>query len=244
MTAPTTAKPAAKPRKPKAERREETTNRILDAAELLFARNGLHGVTIKQVAKAAGVDTALIHYYFDDKTHLFDTVFGRRAAIANRKRGETMERYEREAGEALTIDGVIGAFLVPTFDLVIEGGQAWRNYAVLVAQVNNTPEWGGDTMRLHFDPVVKQLIELLKKLVPQASEVDLYWFYHLMSGALTLSLAQTGRIDTLSGGLCRSEDMRAIQDRMIPLFARGFEGLCQSKSPGGQAPSPFTNSPA
>jgi AcrR family transcriptional regulator len=213
-------------RKPKAERREETMTRILDAAETLFAHDGLHGVTIKQVAQAAGVDTALIHYYFDDKTRLFDAVFGRRAAIANQRRVDAMLLYECEAGENLTVEGVIAAFLTPTFDLVFGNGQGWRNYAVLVAQVNNTPEWGGDTMRLHFDPVVRLLIGLLQRIAPRTSEADLYWFYHLMSGSLTLSLAQTGRIDTLSNGLCRSEDMPAIQAHMIPLFAAGFEATC------------------
>ena len=45
-----------------------------DVAEALFARDGLHGVTLKAVAKESGVDTALLHYYFDDKNRLFSTV--------------------------------------------------------------------------------------------------------------------------------------------------------------------------
>ncbi|HUH24694.1 MAG TPA: helix-turn-helix domain-containing protein, partial [Brevundimonas sp.] len=81
-TTETKPRPKAKPKakapskplpKPKAQRREETTTRILDVAEALFARDGLHGVTLKAVAKEAGVDTALLHYYFDDKNRLFST---------------------------------------------------------------------------------------------------------------------------------------------------------------------------
>jgi AcrR family transcriptional regulator len=212
-------------RRPKVERREETIAKILDAAEGLFAGFGLHGVTIKDVAKAAGVDTALIHYYFGNKVALFDAVFGRRAVIINDMRLNGMRDYAEAAGDALTIEGVLAAFLDPTFLLLIEGDPGWRNYAALVAQVNNTPAWGGATMRDHFDPVVAAFIALLRRLSPKTPDENLFWYYHLLSGALTLSLAQTGRIDALSGGLCKSTDMAPMREQMISVFAAGFSPI-------------------
>ncbi len=44
---------------------------ILDAAELLFSRHGLYGVTLRDVALKVGVHTSLMHYYFEDKFALF-----------------------------------------------------------------------------------------------------------------------------------------------------------------------------
>lgn len=222
------AKAATKPKappKPKAQRREETTTRILDVAEALFARDGLHGVTLKAVAKEAGVDTALLHYYFDDKNRLFSTVFGRRAEVVNQLRLDSLDRYEAEHGAAMTVSGAIDAFLRPLFVLFETGDRAWLNYAALVAQVNNTPAWGGDTMHQHFDPVIDRFISLLKRIAPDTPERQIYWFYHLLSGSLTLSLAQTGRIDVLSGGLCKSSEMSAICDAMEIIFTGGFEAM-------------------
>ena len=213
------------PLKPKAQRREETTTRILDVAERLFARDGLHGVTLKAVAAEAGVDTALVHYYFEDKTTLFGATFGRRAEVVNRMRMESLERYEAAAGDAMTVRGVLDAFLRPLFLLLEEGDPAWLNYAALVAQVNNTPVWGGDTMHHHFDTVIHRFIDLLRRVSPETPERQLFWFYHLLSGALTLSLAQTGRIDVLSNGQCRSSEMVAICDAMEAVFTGGFEAL-------------------
>src|SRR5918993_5218417 len=66
---------------------------ILDAAEGLFARHGFYGVTVRQVAAEAGVDTALIHYYFGAKRELFDEVFARRAEILNTVRVERLRAY-------------------------------------------------------------------------------------------------------------------------------------------------------
>lgn len=213
------------PLKPKAQRREETTTRILDAAENLFARDGLHGVTLRAVAAEAGVDTALVHYYFEDKARLFTSTFGRRAEVVNQMRLESLERYEAEHGAAMTVRGVLDAFLRPLFLLLNEGDPAWLNYAALVAQVNNTPVWGGDTMHQHFDPVIHRFIGLLRRVSPDTPERQLFWFYHLLSGALTLSLAQTGRIDVLSDGLCKSSEMVAICDAMEAVFTGGFEAI-------------------
>ena len=50
---------------------------ILDAAELLFARQGFHSTTIKAIAGAAGVNTALLYYYFADKQALYHAVLER-----------------------------------------------------------------------------------------------------------------------------------------------------------------------
>lgn len=220
-----TAAARARPRKTRAEQREATISRILDVAESQFSRHGLHGVTLKAVAAEAGVDTALLHYYFEDKAQLFSRVFGRRAEIVNRLRLDSLDRYEQAAGAAMTVRGTIDAFLRPLFVLFESGDQGWLNYASLVAQVNNTPAWGGDTMRQHFDPVIQRFIDLLKQVAPDTPEARLYWFYHLLSGSLTLSLAQTGRIDTLSGGLCRSSDMAAICAVMTDVFTRGFDAV-------------------
>ena len=63
--------------------------------------------------------------------------------------------------------------------------------------------------------------------LPDAAEEDLYWSYHFLSGALTLSLSQTGRIDRLSNGLCKSSDFESIARRMAPFIASGFEKLCK-----------------
>ncbi len=82
-------------------------------------------------------------------------------------------------------------------------------------------------MDAHFDPVVLRLIELLKKALPDCAEEDIFWGYHFVTGALMLTLARTGRIDKLSGGLCRSEDFAAVKERMATFMAAGFLAICQ-----------------
>lgn len=200
--------------------------RILDAAEDHFSRHGFWGVTIREVAQEAKVDTALLHYYFDTKRGLFDAVFARRATIVNKERIDSIDAYVQSSGSSITVEGVINSFLRPILERAATGDQRWHNYFALIAQVNNTPAWGGETMARTFDPVIHRLIDALRQALPGANEKDLYWSYHFLSGALTLTLSQTGRIDRLSDGLCKSSDFESINARMAPFIASGFERLC------------------
>jgi len=204
----------------------DTAELILDVAEDLFSKHGFYGVTIREVAREAGVDTALVHYYFGAKRDLFDAVFLRRAEILNSDRLASLEAYERAAGEAMTPEGVIEAFLRPTLEWAEKGGPGWKHYFALVAQANANPVWGGETMTRYFDPVIHRLVELLRKAIPGARDEDLYWAYHNLSGALTLTLGETGRLDRLSGGLCRSGDLPSAYAAMARFAAAGFRALC------------------
>ena len=78
----------------------------------------------------------------------------------------------------------------------------------------------------NLDKLVLKFIEALRAALPGAREEDICWCYQNLSGALTLALAGTGRIDKLSGGKCKSADIGAAFERMIPFTAAGFRGVC------------------
>ena len=212
--------------KSKAEQRAETIETILDVAEALFSRNGFHGVTLKDVAKRVGVHHTLMNYYFADKEALFRAVFARRAEVSSSLRIQALDEYEKACGGEPSVEGALHAFLDTDLDLYIRGGESWKNYGALSALVANTPEWGASLMDEYFDPVVLRLVGLLKKALPDCSEVDIFWGYHFVSGALLLTLARTGRIDRLSGDLCDSDDFEAVKARMASFMAAGFKQLC------------------
>jgi AcrR family transcriptional regulator len=231
------AAPAARrgrPPKTRAAGAGETRELILDAAEDLFSKHGFYGVTIREVAREAGVDTALVHYYFVAKRGLFDAVFLRRAEVWNNERVEAINRYARDAGpDGMTLEGLFTAFLRPPFQWALKGGPGWKHYAALVAQTNANPTFGGETMARYFDPAIRRLIEMIKLLLPEAREKDLYWAYHNLSGALTLTLGETGRLDRLSGGLCQSGDLETASDYMVRFAAAGFRAVCAPPSEVG-----------
>ena len=63
-----------------AQRDGDTEQRILDAAHVVFVRTGTAGARMQEIAREAGVNSALLHYYFRSKDRLAEAVFHRAAA--------------------------------------------------------------------------------------------------------------------------------------------------------------------
>ena len=223
------SRPKRRP-KTKADQRAATMEQIFDAAEELFSKHGLYGVTLKEVAQQVGVHQSLLHYYFKDKKDLFDAVIARRASVTVERRMDALDAYEKAAAGKPTVEGALHAYLDADLDLYGYGDTGWRLYGQLGAQMSNTAEWGAALMDEHFDQVVLRLIGLLKQALPDCPEEDLFWGYHFVTGGLMLTLGRTGRIDKLSGGLCRSEDFGAVKERMARFMAAGFIATCNARA--------------
>jgi TetR/AcrR family transcriptional regulator len=91
---------AATPARTQTERADQTRARILEAAVLEFSANGMAGARTEQIAEAAGVNKALLYYYFSNKQALYDAAF---ESVANRVMATGMAAMGAEcsAGERI-----------------------------------------------------------------------------------------------------------------------------------------------
>jgi TetR/AcrR family transcriptional regulator len=85
---------SAKPNAVPSERSAETRGRILDAAAREFAAHGLAGARTEAIAAAAGVNKALLYYYFNSKDALYQAAL---EDIAARVRDTTMATLLKDA---------------------------------------------------------------------------------------------------------------------------------------------------
>ena len=215
-------------------------DRILDAAEDLFSKRGFDGVTMREVAELANLDAALAHYYFATKQGLFDAVLERRAELVFSERMEAFDVYETVSGDQVTVEGAVAAFLIPLLERARKGDDGWKNYFRLIALVNNDASHVAQSIMTYFDPLVHRLIAAVKRALPEAREEELFWCFHFLTGSLTLALSRTGRLDRVSGGRCRSDDLASIEPRMVAYCAAGFRQVCAS---GGVRHSAKTGRP-
>lgn len=212
-----------------------TADRILDAAEDLFSKRGFDGVTMREVAELANVDSALAHYYFSTKQGLFDAVLERRAELVFSERMKAFDDYEETVGDDVTVEGAVAAFVLPLLERARLGDAGWKNYFRLIALVNNDASHVALSIMSYFDPLVHRLITLVKRALPGAREEELFWCFHFLTGSLTLALSRTGRLDRVSGGRCLSDDLASIEPRMVAYCAAGFRQLCQADNHTGKA---------
>jgi AcrR family transcriptional regulator len=215
-------------RKAQADRRRASMTLILDRAEAVFAEKG-YNVPLVEVGEYAGVDTALMRYYFGDKHELFRAVFTRRATEINELRLNALRDYRQAAGDEMTLEGVIDAFVRPAFEKMAED-DGWRNYMGIVAYVNSSRGFLHELMSETFDHVSHELLQDMRRLLPDVAEEEFFWAYQFLTGAFTFSLGDTGRIDTLSKGLVSSRDALAIADRLPTVLAAGIREMCHQRT--------------
>ncbi len=199
---------------------------ILDAAEAQFAHRGYDGVNLRAIAREAGVDVALASYHFGKKEDLFDAVLMRRADVLNHLRLTALTDAMAKASPAApSVEAIVRAYLGPLLRGPHVSEPGWKHYYALIAYVNNSTEWGGKVMTQFFDPLIRRFIDALRMSLAPVDEKSLFWAYHCFSGALTLTFAQTGRIDQLSKGLCHSEDLDDAYEHVVQFITAGFEAL-------------------
>ncbi|MFT4267933.1 MAG: TetR family transcriptional regulator [Xenophilus sp.] len=183
---------------------------ILLAAERLFARRGYHGVSIRQIAEAAGVPLALVGYYFGPKQALFHAIFERWSpAIAQRL--ALLREAERQPWDAQRLARIVQAFIGPVIRMRAspEGGY----YALLLTQGLSTQHDEADpVLRDFFDPMADAFIGVLHgtlaREAPGITRATVAWCYQFALGALLHHIADT-RVQRLSHGANRANDPQA-----------------------------------
>jgi TetR/AcrR family transcriptional regulator len=89
----------------------DTEERILAAAHAVFVRRGTHGARMQEIADEAGVNKALLHYYFRSKERLAEAVFARAA-------GQLLPRVFPILGSDAPLEAKIAEFVEAEMEFV------------------------------------------------------------------------------------------------------------------------------
>lgn len=162
---------------PPPERRE----RILDAAERVFAESGYHATTLRQVAAAADVKLSLVGYHFPSKLALYVAVFARRQHV-NEERLRLLHEIDLDAPDAL--ERIVAAFMDPVVALPADG--AWYRRLVL-REAADPSSMQRPVIRELFDPMAREFVAALRVAVPGKPPGFYEWSYLFAVGALTQS---------------------------------------------------------
>jgi len=218
-------KPEGRGERPVARRGDSTRLSILDAAEQSFAQSGFDGVSLRTITERAGVDLALANYHFGSKENLLHEVIARRARIVHDERVRALELARQQAGtQSPSIEAIVSAFLAPMLQHLAGGDAGWRHYASLVSQLDVLPKFTALASAV-LDPTALHFINALRLAMPKAPEPSVYWGYMFLLGTMVQVISATGRIERLSRGLCRSDDVDAALREIVPFVSGGLRAL-------------------
>jgi len=195
--------------------------RILAEAERLFGARGFDGASMRQLAKAAGVPPALVSYHFGSKEGVYRAVFERRAptVVEQRLAGLAIAMSEPDLDRRLEL--VVKSLVFPM--LRLRAHDRDPSFGRLLAHETmdpNSEERGFITEM--FDPIARAVVDALASALPGKSEAEIWWAYEFMLGAMVYVMGDAGRLERLTGGLCRPDDEEEAVRHMVAFLTAGF----------------------
>lgn len=197
-----------------------TKDRILGAAEELFAQFGFSGTSLRQVTSRADVNIAAVNYHFGSKENLVNEVFRRRMDDMSSQRMKALNAAVQEhPGE---LEPILAAFVEPALALAQDrhgGGAFVRVLARAYAEKN-------DSLRKflsdHYGHVLREFAKAIAADMPELSKEALYWRLDFLAGALTYAMADFGLIKRPAGVSEIAHRERAARE-LIRFAAAGFK---------------------
>ena len=190
-----------------------THDRILDAAEVLFAEQGLHVTTLRQITRSAGVNLAAVNYHFGSKQALLLAVFRRRLDALNTARIERLERaLERPEGPLL--EDVLDALVYPALAFS-RGSDAdgHRFMQLLMRAFADRDEDLRAAISQEYAFVMRRFADAIQQTLPHLEAQALRNYLDFIVGALTYTMAES-----------RLADTRAIASDLVRFAAAGLQG--------------------
>jgi AcrR family transcriptional regulator len=169
-----------------------TRERILGVAEMLFARHGFAGASLRQVTAAAKVNLAAVNYHFGSKESLIEEVFRRRLDELNRLRLAALS--EVAARPAHNLEDVLGAFIRPVLEQTMDSAGGAAFVRVLARAYAEHDERLRRFLSDNYGHVFREFALAFARLLPQLSKDELYWRLDIVAGALTYAMADFGMV--------------------------------------------------
>lgn len=211
-----------------------TKDRILDAAEELFAERGFRETSLRDITSRAGVNLAAVNYHFQSKDALIQAVFARRIGPINEARLAMLDEFEaRAGGGAVPLEDVLRAFLEP---VVKDEKAVPPSFRRLFGRAYVEPgDLFTEIVHRHFGQARVRFAAALQRALPDEPIADLLWKVNFTIGAMAHTLAGSPeRITAISGGIVQSLDVESAVERLIAFVAAGFRAPSRVR-PAGKA---------
>lgn len=199
-----------------------TCDRILDSAEQLFAEEGFHATSLRQITQAAEVNLAAVNYHFGSKQALILAVFRRRLDDLNRARLVQLEQALAQARPP-QLEAVLEAFVVPALAFTHGSADAGHRFMrILMRALADRDEQLHRALSAEYAHVMQRFARAIAEALPGLHERDLRRQLDFIVGALTYTMAE-----------CEASDGREIAADLVRFAAAGLRKATSSRTKPG-----------
>lgn len=206
-----------------AESRVDTKERILDAAERLFAERGFSGTSLRQITKEAGVNLAAVNYHFQSKESLLQAVVLRKIGPINQRRLELLNEYT--AQERFELEDVFRSFFAPLFEME-RAGVDLASFPKLLARIYGEPAAISKAIfQDAFSDLVGRYTAAIFRAMPAAPPPTIGLAIHFSIGAMAHFLGAQEMLALLTRGVASRLERAEALESLIRFCSGGMRSM-------------------
>jgi AcrR family transcriptional regulator len=200
-----------------------TVDRILDAAEVLFAQKGFAETSLRAITSKAGVNLAAVNYHFGSKEALIQAVFERFLDPFCAQLESMLGELEAEPAR-VTLERLLAT--LSRSAIAAHRGEPHRLAIFFRLSGLAYSQAQGHLRRFfreHYGNVFRRFLKLLALAVPDVPPMEVFWRVHFALGATIFTLSG---MDPLRA-ICRSDfgvevSPQQVDERLLAFLAGGI----------------------
>jgi AcrR family transcriptional regulator len=220
--------------------RTDSRDRILDAAERLFARKGIRATTLREIAAAAEANTGSIYFHFKTKGELTREVFRRRLGPLDAERLAALEACESaSAPDPPAPRAILEALIAPLARLTRGGDGGGLHFLGVLGRTYSEPD--PEIIRMlerDHNGTLERFRAALARALPELPQEPLRLRFHFALGSVAHTLGSDVTWRMLSGRRPAAGAWQRVLDELLPFLVAGFEAPITptAGTDGGAAP--------
>jgi len=212
----------------------DTREKLLDAAERLFAEQGFDSTSLRQITTAAGANLAAVNYHFGSKDDLIIEVLERKLQPLNRERIDLLDDLEARYDRKPPVERIVEAFIGPPLRLKRDSGEAGSLFMRLVGHAMND---GDERLRRmlteRFREVGERYSAAFSRALPHLAPTEVLWRLMFSVGSMVHSMQISTDYLKFVATDVEMDDVETIIARMVRFLSAGFAAPAAAPDEGG-----------
>lgn len=202
----------------------ETVERILDAAEQLFAEKGFAETSLRQITSKAGVNLAAVNYHFGSKKALIQAVFSRFLGPFCMTLDRKLDDRQAQQGADDSLEDLLELLMQQAL-LVTTRNK--HDLSVFMRLLGLAFSQSQGHLRKYLEDmygkVFRRYMLLVQEAAPRIPPLELFWRVHFMLGAAAFSMSGIKALRAMSeNDFGVDTSIEQVMCMMVPFLAAGM----------------------
>lgn len=208
----------------------DTKTRLLDAAEILFSRQGFTNTSLRAITAAAKANLAAANYHFGTKEALLKAVLERRLLPLNQQRSDRIDLVLSRAattGERPATEALLRAFIEPTFAFRCDKSGSTDFINMLGRSMTSADPVVRDLFLALVHPLITKLHQALCQALPQLPAQLVFTRLFFTMGAMGHCICFPANALIIGKDTAANpEDEAFMTNNLINFVTAGLEAPC------------------